>query len=251
MLPSGENCGMVRGRKQVTDPMQYESIFPARFLSRPNRFTALCRLEDGTDIICHVRNTGRCAELFRPGCRVWVQHNPSPTRKTAWTLITVDKDGVLVNVDSLAPNKLFAEAVTKGILVPASLSRVEQMRSEVKLGSSRLDWQLTGPEGRLWCEVKGVTLEQDGTALFPDAPTLRGLGHVETLRRLRSEGDFAMAAFLVQMEGIRRFRPNTAAQPDFARALREAREAGVEIVCCGCRVTPDSVEPAYLIPVEL
>ena len=158
---------------------------------------------------------------------------------------------MLVNVDSLAPNKLFAEAVTKGILVPASLSRVEQMRSEVKLGSSRLDWQLTGPEGRLWCEVKGVTLEQDGTALFPDAPTLRGLGHVETLRRLRSEGDFAMAAFLVQMEGIRRFRPNTAAQPDFARALREAREAGVEIVCCGCRVTPNSVEPAYLIPVEL
>ena len=242
---------MVRGRKQVTDPMQYESIFPARFLARPNRFTALCRLEDGADIVCHVRNTGRCAELFRPGCRVWVQHNSSPTRKTAWTLITVDKDGVLVNVDSLAPNKLFAEAVTKGILVPASLSRVEQMRSEVKLGSSRLDWQLTGPEGRLWCEVKGVTLEQDGTALFPDAPTLRGLGHVETLRRLRSEGDFAMAAFLVQMEGIRRFRPNTAAQPDFARALREAREAGVEIVCCGCRVTPDSVEPAYLIPVEL
>lgn len=78
MLPSGENCGMVRGRKQVTDPMQYESIFPARFLSRPNRFTALCRLEDGADIVCHVRNTGRCAELFRPGCRVWVQHNPSP-----------------------------------------------------------------------------------------------------------------------------------------------------------------------------
>ena len=75
--------------------MQYESIFPARFLARPNRFTALCRLEDGTDIVCHVRNTGRCAELFRPGCRVWVQHNPSPTRKTAWTLITVDKDGVL------------------------------------------------------------------------------------------------------------------------------------------------------------
>lgn len=137
MLPSGENCGMVRGRKQVTDPMQYESIFPARFLARPNRFTALCRLEDGTDIVCHVRNTGRCAELFRPGCRVWVQHNPSPTRKTAWTLITVDKDGVLVNVDSLAPNKLFAEAVTKGILVPAFLSWVEQMRPEVKLGSSR------------------------------------------------------------------------------------------------------------------
>lgn len=93
MLPSGENCGMVRGRKQVTDPMQYESIFPARFLARPNRFTALCRLEDGADIVCHVRNTGRCAELFRPGCRVWVQHNPSSTRKTAWTLITVDKDG--------------------------------------------------------------------------------------------------------------------------------------------------------------
>lgn len=114
--------------------MQYESIFPARFLARPNRFTALCRLEDGADIVCHVRNTGRCAELFRPGCRVWVQHNPSPTRKTAWTLITVDKDGVLVNVDSLAPNKLFAEAVTKGILVPASLSRVEQMQPRSEAG---------------------------------------------------------------------------------------------------------------------
>lgn len=121
----------------------------------------------------------------------------------------------------------------------------------MKLGSSRLDWQLTGPEGRLWCEVKGVTLEVEGTALFPDAPTLRGLGHVETLRRLRAEGDFALAAFIVQMEGVNCFRPNTATQPDFARALREARDAGVEILCCGCRVTPDSVEPAYRIPVEL
>lgn len=125
------------------------------------------------------------------------------------------------------------------------------MRPEVKLGSSRLDWQLTGPEGRLWCEVKGVTLEQGGTAFFPDAPTLRGLGHVETLRRLRSEGDFAMAAFLVQMEGIRRFRPQYRGPAGLCPGTREAREAGVEIVCCGCRVTPDSVEPAYLIPVEL
>ena len=231
--------------------MQYESVFPARFLSRPNRFTALCQLEDGTEAVCHVRNTGRCAELFCPGCRVWVQHTPSPTRKTAWTLLTVDKGGVLVNVDSLAPNKLFAEAVQTGLVTPSALSRVEQMRPEVKLGSSRLDWQLTGPEGVLWCEVKGVTLEQDGTALFPDAPTLRGLGHVETLHRLVNQGQRAMTAFLVQMEGVRRFRPNTAAQPEFARALREARDAGVEIVCCGCRVTPDSVTPSYRIPVEL
>ena len=180
-----------------------------------------------------------------------MQHTPSPSRKTAWTLITVDKDGVLVNVDSLAPNKLFAEAVERGVLVPKSLSRIEQLRPEVKLGSSRLDWQLTGPEGRLWCEVKGVTLEVEGTALFTDAPTLRGLGHVETLRRLRAEGDFALAAFIVQMEGVNCFRPNTATQPDFARALREAREAGVEILCGGCRVTSDSVEPVYRIPVEL
>lgn len=118
---------------------------------------------------------------------------------------------MLVNVDSLAPNKLFAEAVTKGVLVPASLSRVEQMRPEVKLGSSRLDWQLTGAGGAALVRGQG---RDAGTGrhrlLSRMRPPSGGLGHVETLRRLRSEGDFAMAAFLVQMEGIRRFRPNTA-----------------------------------------
>ena len=181
MLPPGENCGMVRGRKQVTDPMQYESIFPARFLARPNRFTALCRLEDGTDIVCHVRNTGRCAELLLPGAPVWLQRfGADAKRKTKFDLIAVQKGALLLNIDSQAPNAAAREFLASGGLgwIPSVL------RPEYTWGDSRFDFYLEHGGRRCLAEVKGVTLEEDGTALFPDAPTLRGIKHLHLPKQM-------------------------------------------------------------------
>lgn len=229
--------------------MHYENILPAVFLARPNRFTALCRGEDGQELVCHLRSTGRCAELLIPGARVWVQHSPSPTRKTRYTLITVDKAGMPVNLDSLAPNRLFAEGVCSGVITLPGLGQVTELRPEVQVGDSRLDYRLTGSGGTAYCEVKGVTLERDGTALFPDAPTLRGVKHIRELTHLREQGHPAAVAFLIQMEEVERFAPNTAAQPEFHRALCRAGAAGVSVLAWRCRVAPDSVE--VLAPVEV
>lgn len=229
--------------------MHYENIQPAVFLSRPNRFTALCRNGEGEELVCHLRNIGRCAELLLPGTRVWVQYHPSPTRKTQYTLITVEKGSQLVNLDSLAPNRLFAEGARSGLIQIDGVGELRELRSEVKADDSRLDHRLTGSLGTAYCEIKGVTLERDAVALFPDAPTLRGLKHVEELITLRGRGYAAAAVFLIQMEGVRCFTPNTGAQPEFHRALCRAREAGVQLLAFRCRVRPDEVE--VLAPVEV
>ena len=130
--------------------MHYENIQPAVFLSRPNRFTALCRNGEGEELVCHLRNTGRCAELLLPGTRVWVQYHPSPTRKTQYTLITVEKGSQLVNLDSLAPNRLFAEGARSGLIQIDGVGELRELRSEVKADDSRLDHRLTGWSGTPW-----------------------------------------------------------------------------------------------------
>lgn len=229
--------------------MQYNHIVPAVFLSRPNRFTAVCQGPDGRELRCHLRNTGRCAELLLPGARVWLQHTPSPTRKTQYTLITVEKQGRLVNLDSLAPNRLFTEGIDSGKICLPGLGEVSAIRPEVRAGDSRLDFRLDSAGAAAYCEVKGVTLEQDGVALFPDAPTVRGLRHIRELTALHSQGFLAAAVFVVQMEEACCFRPNTAAQPDFHQALFQAREQGVQVLAYNCRVCPDSVE--LLAPLEV
>ena len=229
--------------------MHYPNIRPAVFLRRENRFTAALRLPTGEEIAAHVRTTGRCAELFRSGVPAWVQYAPSPARKTAYTLITVEKaPGFLVNVDSLAPNRLFAEAVTARAITLPAIGPVQSLRPEVTIDRSRLDFLVTGAAGELWCELKGVTLERDGAALFPDAPTERGLKH---LADLAVHGRRTEAVCLIAMEPVTRFSPNTAAQPAFAQALREAKAAGVELLAYRCRVTPDSLSVLAPVPVLL
>ena len=232
--------------------MHYPNIRPAVFLRRENRFTAALRLSTGEEIAAHVRTTGRCAELFRPGVPAWVQYAPSPARKTAYTLITVEKaPGFLVNVDSLAPNRLFAGAVTAGAITLPAIGPVQTLRPEGTVDRSRLDFLVSGAAGELWCELKGVTLERDGAALFPDAPTERGLKHLAELTGLAVRGRRTAAVFLIAMEPVTRFSPNTAAQPAFAQALREAKAAGVELLASRCRVTPDSLSVLAPVPVLL
>ena len=77
--------------------MQYHSIRAARFLSRPNRFIAFVDL-DGEQVVCHVKNTGRCRELLVPGCTVYLEKSGNPARKTAYSLVAVDKGGRLINM---------------------------------------------------------------------------------------------------------------------------------------------------------
>ena len=234
--------------------MRYPSVAAARFLDRPNRFIAHADL-DGETVVCHVKNTGRCRELLLPGAAVYLQDlGPEHSgRKTRYDLIAVEKERpgrspLLINMDAQAPNKVFEEWARSGRFVPG----LTLLRPETVWGSSRFDFYYETEDGvRGFVEVKGVTLEENGIAAFPDAPTLRGVKHLDELAAAAGEGCRCHVCFLIQMGEMRVFCPNERAHPAFGEALRRAAGAGVEVLAMGCRVTPDSLEADRPVPVSL
>lgn len=224
--------------------MRYTEILPAEFLSRPNRFIAHVRLE-GEEVVCHVKNTGRCRELLVPGARVWLERGRSPARKTAYDLVTVEKGSRLVNMDAQSPNKIFGEWAMN--LEPGILT----VRPEVTYLDSRLDFLLETEQGKHFVEVKGVTLERDGHVFFPDAPTERGVRHLHTLMRAAEQGHRATVFFVVQMSDVLDFSPNDDTHPAFGAALRQAAAVGVQVLAYSCHVTPQEVIIDRPVPVIL
>ena len=226
--------------------MIYHHIREGRFVSRPNRFIAHVEV-DGQIEVCHVKNTGRCRELLIPGTTVWIDESENPNRKTKYDLIAVDRGGMLVNMDSQAPNQVFGEWAEAGEFLPD----VTAVRREYRFGESRLDFCLETPKGLHLVEVKGVTLEENDAARFPDAPTERGIKHILELQRAVKEGHDATLCFVVQMEGIRSVAPNDLTHPAFGDALRKAALAGVRVCAYDCTVTPDRLKIRQAVPVLL
>ena len=225
--------------------MHYGNMVEGRFLARPNRFIAHVEIGGKTEI-CHVKNTGRCRELLPPGARVWCQKSDNPNRKTAFDLISVEKGERIINMDSQAPNKAAMEWLAGGGLGP-----IENLRAETTHGDSRYDFSFV-QEGRpCFLEVKGVTLENDGVCAFPDAPTERGVKHIRGLIEAVREGCGGFILFVIQMADVKYLRPNDETDPAFAKALREAAEAGVTVLAMDCGVTPDTMEIRLPVPVKL
>ena len=224
--------------------MRYQRMEKAAFLARPNRFIAHVLL-DGEEVVCHVKNTGRCRELLIPGAEVWLERGTNPQRKTLYDLIAVRKGERLINMDAQAPNRVFAEWASQ--LEP----EMTALRAEYTYGQSRLDFCLETPQGLHLVEVKGVTLEEGGHTRFPDAPTERGIKHLQELIRAVENGHKASVVFVIQMENVLDFAPNDATHPAFGVALRQAAAAGVQVVAVNCRVAPDSLEILHRIPVIL
>lgn len=226
--------------------MRYQKLEEAIFLKRPNRFVAHIRI-GGREEICHVKNTGRLGELLIPGAKVLVEPAGDKNRKTKYSLICVWKDGQWVNIDSQAPNKVAEEWIGEGNL----FKNVTLIKKEKVYGNSRFDLYVETEEEKWFIEVKGVTLNVNGRAMFPDAPTERGLKHVEELIACRQEGYQAAVLFVAQMKGITAFSPYEERQPAFAKALRDAREAGVKIIAVDCIVDEDSIFMDSFLPVQL
>ena len=226
--------------------MQYGKILPARFLSRPNRFVARVEAE-GEELVCHVKNTGRCRELLVPGATVWLEESPNPSRKTKFDLIAVETGDRLINMAAQAPNKVFGEWAAAG----GFREGLTLLRPETTYGSSRFDFYWESSKSRGFVEVKGVTLEEDGVVRFPDAPTLRGVKHLDELVKAREAGYEAAVCFVIQMENVRWFAPNDVTHPEFGQALRRAAQAGVEILAMDCAVTPQSLTMGKSVPIRL
>ena len=224
--------------------MKYEKILRAKFISRPNRFIAVCDI-DGEEVVCHVKNTGRCKELLVPGVTVILSdERDKPGRKTPFDLISVYKGDALINMDSQAPNKVAAELMKR--LYPNAV-----IRSEVTYGNSRIDLLIEDGERKTFVEVKGVTLETDGVAKFPDAPAERGIKHLHSLERAVSEGYDAIALFIIQMKGIKYFTPNGDTHPEFALALANAGKNGVRVLAYDCVVSEGVVDAHMPVDVVL
>lgn len=218
--------------------MRYENIEKAIFRFRPNRFVAHVEF-GGQDVVCHVKNTGRCRELLVPGATVYLQRAANQERKTPYDLVAVEKGELLVNMDSQAPNQVFREWAERGGFRPG----LTQLRPETVYGDSRFDFYWEDEKGlRGFVEVKGCTLEHEGHARFPDAPTDRGVKHLEELVRAKGAGYEAAVCFVLQMAPMKDFSPNDETHPAFGDALRRARAAGVEVLAMECRVGRDSLE---------
>ena len=247
--------------------MQYKNIVPGKFISRPNRFIAHVEI-DGVDTVVHVKNTGRCKELLVPGCTVYLEKSDNPARKTPYDLIAVEKvvpaksaaeknKTIMINMDSQAPNKVAGEWIrSRQELFP----EIMFLKPEYTFGNSRFDFYVEYKGvGRtkaareklhkMFVEVKGCTLEFDGHAKFPDAPTERGVKHLTELADILREKCCAEdgtpyecgVLFLIQMKGCLKFSPNIATHPEFGTALRAAQDAGVRIFVYDCKVTPDTL----------
>lgn len=230
--------------------MDYRNIVSAQFLRRPNRFVAQVLLDNGDEESVHVKNTGRCAELLIPGTRVYLEESCNPTRKTRFDLIAVEKatsqGTVLVNMDSAAPNAAVAEWLHAGGLGP-----LDELRAEYTLGQSRFDFYGVQQGCPVLVEVKGCTLEDNGFARFPDAPTQRGIKHLQGLAHWAREGWRCTALFVIQMKGVHTFMPNWSTHPAFGLTLCDAKSAGVEILAMDCHVTPSSMVLDQPIEIDL
>ncbi len=226
--------------------MKYDNIHEAVFLRRLNRFVAEVELNGMVERV-HVKNTGRCAELLVKGNRVYLVKSNNPNRSTAYDLVAVVKQGGrLVNMDSMAPNRAAGEWLAAG-----GLGELQNLRAEVTVGESRFDFAATQDGRPVYIEVKGCTLEQDGVARFPDAPTERGVKHVKGLTALAKQGCRCAVLIVIQMKGVHTFEPNWSTHPAFGEALIEAQKAGVEIIAMDCRVVPGVVEIDKAVAVKL
>ena len=218
--------------------MRYDKIAGGIFLSRPNRFIAKVMM-DGKEVTAHVKNTGRCRELLAAGARLVLERSDNPLRKTAASVIGVYKGDRLVNMDSQAPNLAAFEWAQAG--ADGLFGKILEVKREKTYGNSRFDLYLRTEEGPGFVEVKGVTLFADGVARFPDAPTARGVKHLEELASCRRAGNGAAVLFVIQTEGMDLFRPNWETHAEFGQALLRAQQAGVKVLAYDCLVREDEM----------
>ena len=226
-----------------------KKVISAEFIRRPNRFQAYVYI-DGEEIMVHVPNTGRNKEILVPGNTVILRQEDNPLRKTKYDLIAGYKGNKLINIDSQLPNKVVEEALKEG--------RIEKLKSynlierEKTFGNSRFDFKLSKNNGEeYYLEVKGVTLELNGSTMFPDAPTDRGRKHLLELIEAKNSGRGAGVLFLIQMEEVRDFAPHDFMDKPFGDALRLAHIKGVDIFAYDCNLGEDYITLNNSIDINL
>lgn len=230
--------GTLNPLKKKIINMKYENIKPAIFLKRINRFIAEILIDNKLEL-CHVKNTGRCQELLLPNSKIFVQYNNSSKRKTKYSLISVYKNQNLINMDSQIPNYVVAEALSNNVIT--EISDISNIKTEVKFNNSRFDIYFEQNDKKCFMEVKGVTLENNGISMFPDAPSLRAIKHINELIYSIKYGYLPYIFFLVQMDFVNQFTPNFNTHPEFCNCLKFAKQKGLNILAYNSNVYPNEI----------
>lgn len=226
-----------------------KNIIRAEFIKRPNRFQAYVKINNEVEMV-HVPNTGRCKEILISGCTVVLRQEDNPNRKTKYDLIAGYKENRIINIDSQIPNKVVYEALLNFKI--EHLKQYNIIKREKTFGKSRFDFKLEDNGGKeYYLEIKGVTLEEDGLALFPDAPTERGTKHLLELIDVKKQGMGAGVLFLIQLNGVNRFSPNDKMDENFGKALRLAKKSGVDIFAYDCIVEENIISLNNPVNIEL
>ncbi len=231
--------------------IKYQKVKEGVFIERPNRFIATVFV-DGKEEFVHVKNTGRCKELLIKGAKVYLSVSDNPDRKTKYDLIAVEKitknKTILINMDSQIPNDVTEEWLKANNILFSSKAVI---RREVKYKNSRFDFYIEDGDRKVFLEVKGVTLEKGGVAMFPDAPTERGIKHINELMSCLNDGYEAFILFVIQMKGVNEFAPNDITHYAFGEALRNAAKKGVKILAVDSVVTKETIFIDEYIKVNL
>ena len=219
----------------------------ASFIKRLNRFSVLVQLQNET-VTAHLPNSGRLGELLVPGRRCYILPALNPLRKTHYDLVLIETpNGLLTSTDARLPNQLFAEAFQARLL--PEFEGYSNLEREVVFHESRLDFRVANADKTCYVEVKSVTLVNDGIALFPDAPTMRGTRHLNHLMELKQAGFDAAVVFWVQREDAVEVRPNRESDPVFAETLAACQWNGVQVLAYKSDVTVDGFEFIGRVPV--
>lgn len=234
--------------------VEYPQVEVAQLIERKNRFIAHCSLPStGQEVVVHVKNTGRCQELFYPGVDVAISYQASPTRKTDYDLIAVKKGDAWINIDSQVPNLLAFEGIRDGrIVLPGVSGAISLIKREVTFNQSRFDVYLeTDQQEKVIVEVKGMTLENHQVGAFPDAPTERGLKHVKELIELGQQGYRVYVLFMVQLAAIQVATIHSEMQPALADTIANGQAKGLQVLAYTCDVSPSTIAVKEAIPFDL
>ncbi|NMA96377.1 MAG: DNA/RNA nuclease SfsA [Clostridiales bacterium] len=229
--------------------MIYKKVVEGIFINRPNRFIANVIIGEKEEIV-HVRNTGRCKEILVPGAKVILEDcSYNKNRKTKYSIIAVWKEDMLINMDSQIPNRVVYDALRENSI--SCLKNLSLIRREKTFRNSRFDMYFESNLERGFIEVKGVTLENDMVAMFPDAPTTRGTKHTLEIIDAVKDGYIGIIFFLIQMKGPDIFRLNWEMDREFSEAVALAYEKGVKILAYDSIVTEDSISIGNPIPIDM
>ncbi|HDR05035.1 MAG TPA: DNA/RNA nuclease SfsA [Candidatus Marinimicrobia bacterium] len=210
-----------------------------RFVERVNRFMMICEEDDGSELSVHLADSGRLKELLMPGAELFIEEADNPARKTRYTALMVKHETRWVGINSTIPNKLVRQSLLEK-KVPG-LPGWSMLKAEYALGRERFDFLLEKDGVKMILEVKGVSLLENGIALFPDAVTARGARHVRHLTELSRQGRAAGIYFVIQRDDAIAFAPNRLRDPIFSEAINEALESGLKVWAHSCLLMPDKI----------